>query len=59
MDIKNWIALWQEKEARLKHGLRGTRLHRLLGERLFSHQIWRITKSDLANGVSQIGRAHV
>lgn len=52
MNIRKLIALWREKEARLKHSLRDTRMHRLLGERLFSHQIWQITKGDLANGFS-------
>jgi uncharacterized protein (DUF2062 family) len=52
MKIKKWIALWQEKEARLKESLRDSRIHRLLGERLFSHQIWQITRCDVANGIS-------
>lgn len=52
MNIRKWIGLWHEKEARLKNSLRDTHIHRLLGERLFSHQIWQITKGDLANGIS-------
>jgi len=52
MKIKQWLALLNEQQDRLKLGLRNTRLHRLFGERIFSHSIWGFEKEALAGGFS-------
>ena len=36
----------------MKHGLRNTYIHRLLGERIFHHIIWGLDKKSLAGGLS-------
>ena len=43
---------WRRKQERNKHALRDTYVYRLLGERIFHHQVWVFDKSSVAGGLS-------
>ncbi len=47
-----WSGKWRQRQERLKHALRNSRLHRILGERLFHIHVWKIDKRSIAGGLS-------
>ncbi len=50
--MTNWLRRWRHKQDRMRHALRDTYVHRLLGERIFQRQIWAFDLTSLAGGAS-------
>ena len=50
--MTRWFEIWHRKQERMKHALRNSYVHRILGERLFHHGIWVIDIDSLAGGLS-------
>jgi uncharacterized protein (DUF2062 family) len=50
--ITKWFAIWNRKQEGMKHALRDTFVHRILGERLFHHDVWVLDIDSLAGGLS-------
>lgn len=47
-----WLRRWRRKQDSMRHALRNTLVHRLLGERIFHQQMWRFEVNAMAGGVS-------
>jgi len=47
-----WSGKWRQRQERLKYALRNSRLHRILGERLFHIHVWKIDTRSIAGGLS-------
>lgn len=50
--MPRWLRRWRDRQDRMRHTLRGTYAHRLLGERIFHPQIWGFDLNSLAGGLS-------
>lgn len=47
-----WLKRWRRKLEHMRHTLKGSLAHRLLGERIFHPHIWGFGVNSLANGLS-------
>jgi len=47
-----WLRRWHQKQETLRQRLKGTRIHRFLGERIFEHSLWHINKRSISGGLS-------
>ncbi|MBW1988965.1 MAG: DUF2062 domain-containing protein [Deltaproteobacteria bacterium] len=52
MGLSEWRENQRRRQERVKSALRGTHLHRLLGEKVFGREAWRINEASLAGGLS-------
>jgi uncharacterized protein (DUF2062 family) len=52
MVTNRWFKWWHKKEKRVRHSLRNTYVHRILGERIFQDRIWRIDLNSTAGALS-------
>jgi len=50
--MTKWFEIWHRKQERIKHALRDTYVHRILGERVFHHGIWALDIDSVAGGLS-------
>lgn len=50
--MKIWLRRWRHRQRRMKHSLRDTYIHRILGERIFHRHIWAHDMSSVAGGLS-------
>jgi uncharacterized protein (DUF2062 family) len=50
--ITVWLKRWRGKLEQMRHTLKGSLVHRLLGERIFHPHIWGFDVNSLANGFS-------
>ena len=50
--MTKWFEIWHRKQERMKHALRNTYVHRILGDRLFHHGVWALDIDSLAGGLS-------
>jgi len=47
-----WLKRWHGRQDRMRHALRDTYIHRLLGERMFHPHIWGFDINSLSGGLS-------
>jgi len=50
--MTRWFEIWHRKQERIKDSLRNTYVHRILGERVFHHDIWVLDTDPVAGGLS-------
>ena len=50
--MTKWFEIWHRKQESMKHALRDTFLHRILGDRVFHHGVWALDKDSLAGGLA-------
>jgi len=50
--IPRWYRRWARQQRKLKKSLFNTYIHRILGERVFMAEIWRMDRFRLANGLT-------
>jgi uncharacterized protein (DUF2062 family) len=50
--MTRWFEIWHRQQERMKHALRNTYVHRILGERVFHHGIWALDIDSVAGGLS-------
>ncbi|WAC07658.1 MAG: DUF2062 domain-containing protein [Thermodesulfobacteriota bacterium] len=50
--MTKWFEIWHKKQESMKHALRDTYVHRILGERVFHHGVWALDIDSLAGGLS-------
>jgi hypothetical protein len=46
------LRAWYRKQSEIRKSLRKTYIHRLVGDRLFSHVLWKIDKRSMAGGMA-------
>ena len=47
-----WLRKWRRRQDRMRHSLRDTFVHRVLGERIFQKHFWGFDVNSLAGGFS-------
>ncbi|OQX63657.1 MAG: hypothetical protein B5M56_02225 [Desulfococcus sp. 4484_241] len=52
MKREKLLSWWRQKEKQIKQRLRGSYIHKIIGDRLFTKRIWAKDKSALAGGLS-------
>lgn len=52
ISITRWITRWRDKQEQMKLGLRNSRVHRLLGDRLFNQHVWGYDRQSVAGGLA-------
>jgi len=50
--MTRWFEIWHRQQERMKHALRNTYVHRILGDRVFHHGVWALDIDSLAGGLS-------
>ena len=50
--MTRWFEIWHRKQESMKHALRDTYVHRILGDRVFHHGVWALDIDSLAGGLS-------
>ena len=50
--MKTWFRRWQKKQARIKKGLKKSRLFRIWGNKLFADSLWKINRRSVAGGLA-------
>jgi len=50
--MPGWIKQWRHRQKLMRHSLRNGRIHRLLGDRMFSPHVWGLDERSLAGGLA-------
>lgn len=51
-NMTRWFEKWHKQQEKMKHALHNTYVHRMLGERVFHHDVWVINQDSFAGGLS-------
>ena len=50
--MPGWIKQWRHRQKLMRHSLRNGRIHRLLGDRMFSPHVWGFDERSFAGGLA-------